>query len=193
MIDLLRFPHSDNAYRYSPRIYLNITNPSQNGNLAVLRVLRRPHLRYALSLLSFVLSENAHSTPPLKPPRSLQIFFFSQCDRRGTPPPWAYEPLPKIVVTICEDEPALADWHTWVPVQDACFGNRLVVPCHPVVNGAFPPLALPKTALPPPPTRRWEYVDGHWRAVLPTAEEQARRGWIARPLKMQARRRRQAR
>ncbi|KAI0035121.1 hypothetical protein K488DRAFT_83327 [Vararia minispora EC-137] len=92
--------------------------------------------------------------------------------------------LPKIIITPCDEDNDVEA--CWVPLQDACFGNRLVVPAQPVVNGAFPPLALPKTAL--PPTRRWEYKDGHWCAVLPSFEEQARRSGLTRMLTPRKRR-----
>ncbi|KAI0043524.1 hypothetical protein FA95DRAFT_1609306 [Auriscalpium vulgare] len=76
--------------------------------------------------------------------------------------------IPTIIITPCAPQPRASAASCWVPFQDACFGNLLVVPAHPVVNEVFPPLL----AKPLPAPRRWEYTGGHWRAVLPTVEEQ---------------------
>lgn len=84
--------------------------------------------------------------------------------------------IPTIVITPCETEERESS--CWVPVQDACFGNQLVVPSHPVVNEVFPPLL----ARPMMCGRKWEYREGHWRAVLPSLEEQVRRGLFSRVL-----------
>ena len=66
----------------------------------------------------------------------------------------------------------------WVPVQDACFGKRLVVPAHAAVNEVFPPqLGMGRAGV---LARQWEYADGHWRAVLPSVDEQMRRGLHSR-------------
>ncbi|EIM92362.1 uncharacterized protein STEHIDRAFT_143747 [Stereum hirsutum FP-91666 SS1] len=84
--------------------------------------------------------------------------------------------IPTIVITPCEAEERESS--CWVPVQDACFGNQLVVPSHPVVNDVYPPLL----AKPMMCGRKWEYTEGHWRAVLPSLEEQVRRGLFSRVL-----------
>ncbi|KAI0068016.1 hypothetical protein BV25DRAFT_1769166, partial [Artomyces pyxidatus] len=82
--------------------------------------------------------------------------------------------VPTIVITPCADQPRESS--CWVPFQDACFGDRLVVPAHPVANAVHPPLR----AAPLPGPRRWEWANGHWRAVLPSVDEQVRRGWFSR-------------
>lgn len=84
--------------------------------------------------------------------------------------------IPTIVITPCPTLPR--DKSCLVPFQDVSFGNRLAVPMHPVVNEAFPPL-LPR---PVPYVERWRFQDGHWWAVLPTLEEQLRRGMFSRPI-----------
>ncbi|KAA1471398.1 hypothetical protein DENSPDRAFT_744430, partial [Dentipellis sp. KUC8613] len=84
--------------------------------------------------------------------------------------------IPTIVITPCDTQPRESS--CWVPFQDACFGNRLVVPAHPVVNDVYPPLL----ARPLPLARKWEYANGHWRAVLPSVDEQIRRGLFSRVL-----------
>jgi len=89
--------------------------------------------------------------------------------------------IPTIIITPCE--PQRRESSCWVPFQDACFGNRLVVPAHPVANDVYPPLL----ARPLPLTRKWEYANGHWRAVLPTVDEQIRRGMFSRALTMRRR------
>jgi hypothetical protein len=90
---------------------------------------------------------------------------------------WNKDPsVPTIVITPCDAQPRESS--CWVPFQDACFGNRLVVPAHPVVNEVYPPLL----ARPLPLARSWEYTGGHWRAVLPTVDEQVRRGLFSRTL-----------
>jgi len=68
-----------------------------------------------------------------------------------------------------------------VPVQDSSFGNRLTLPAHPAFNEVFPPL-IP-TAYPlVPVAQSWAWVDGHWQVVLPTLEEQARKGMFSKAL-----------
>ncbi|KAI0094491.1 hypothetical protein BDY19DRAFT_22908 [Irpex rosettiformis] len=84
--------------------------------------------------------------------------------------------IPTIIVTPCPDTPH--DRSCLVPYQDASFGNRLAVPMHPVVNGAYPPLQ-PR---PLPYVDHWCFKDGHWWAVLPTLEEQTKRNMFSRPI-----------
>ncbi|GJE86264.1 hypothetical protein PsYK624_023440 [Phanerochaete sordida] len=84
--------------------------------------------------------------------------------------------IPTIIITPCPTLPR--DKSCLVPFQDVSFGNRLAVPMHPVVNEAFPPL-LPQ---PVPYVERWRFQDGHWWAVLPTLEEQLKRGMFSRPI-----------
>ncbi|KAH8099701.1 hypothetical protein BXZ70DRAFT_211146 [Cristinia sonorae] len=89
--------------------------------------------------------------------------------------------IPTIVITPCASQPR--DRTGWVPFQDASFGNRLVVPTHPVVNDVFPPL-IAKVS---PMVERWQFVDGHWWALLPSPEEQMQRGMFSRPMHRQRR------
>ncbi|KAI0274917.1 hypothetical protein BC834DRAFT_21299 [Gloeopeniophorella convolvens] len=87
--------------------------------------------------------------------------------------------IPVIVITPCDTPNREASAYCWVPIQDACFGNRLVVPAHPVVNEVFPPLLARSMHR---FTRSWEYAGGHWRVVVPSLEEQMRRGPFSRTL-----------
>jgi hypothetical protein len=87
-----------------------------------------------------------------------------------------YPSIPTIIITPCPTLPR--DRSCLVPYQDVSFGNRLAVPMHPVVNDVFPPL-LPKSA---PHIERWRFKDGHWWAVLPSLEEQTKRGLFSRPI-----------
>ncbi|CAL1694282.1 unnamed protein product [Somion occarium] len=84
--------------------------------------------------------------------------------------------LPTIVITPCSTQEQ--DRSCWVPYQDAAFGNRLSVPMHPAVNDVFPPLM----AKPLPFVEHWSFVNGHWKALLPTPEEQMQKGMFSRPL-----------
>ncbi|TCD70135.1 hypothetical protein EIP91_004864 [Steccherinum ochraceum] len=84
--------------------------------------------------------------------------------------------IPTIVVTPCPSQ--TRDRAGWVPFQDASFGNRLVVPTHPVVNDVFPP----QMAKASPVVERWKFVDGHWWAMLPSLEEQMQKGMFSRPM-----------
>jgi hypothetical protein len=68
-----------------------------------------------------------------------------------------------------------------VPFQDSSFGNRLTLPAHPAFNEVFPPLVPTPYPL-VPVAQNWTWVDGHWQAVLPTLEEQARKGMFSRTL-----------
>ena len=83
--------------------------------------------------------------------------------------------IPTIVITPCPTQER--DRSCWVPYQDASFGNRLSVPMHPAVNNVFPPLV----AKPAPFVEHWRFIDGHWRALLPSLEEQMQKGMFSRP------------
>lgn len=82
--------------------------------------------------------------------------------------------VPTIVITLCPSQPY--DSRSWVPCQDACFGSRLLVPNHLAVNDVFPPLVAESLPASLKPVENWQYTNGHWCAILPTLEEQARRG-----------------
>ncbi|KIM70156.1 hypothetical protein SCLCIDRAFT_1207458 [Scleroderma citrinum Foug A] len=84
---------------------------------------------------------------------------------------------PIVVINPCPDE--CRETSSWVPYQDAHFGMRLTVPTHTPLNKTHPPLMAESTS----PTRieNWQYVDGHWHAVIPLPVEQCRRGMYSRP------------
>ncbi|KAI6114928.1 hypothetical protein EDD17DRAFT_1693132 [Pisolithus thermaeus] len=85
---------------------------------------------------------------------------------------------PIVIVTPCPNEPR--ETSCWVPCQDACFGMRLTVPTHVALNRAYPPLLADWTH----PVQRideWQYINGHWYAVVPPPTEQCRRGLYSRP------------
>lgn len=84
--------------------------------------------------------------------------------------------LPIIMITPCPSEPH--DTSCLVPYQDAAFGLRLTVPAHPVLNEVFPPLVTK----PFPLVENWRYENGHWRALLPSLEEQVTKGMFSRPI-----------
>jgi hypothetical protein len=56
---------------------------------------------------------------------------------------------------------------------------KLTVPMHPVFNQCFPPQIPPLSV---PQLEEWRYVHGHWWAIVPTLEEQARNGLFSRAL-----------
>ncbi|KAI0323093.1 hypothetical protein OF83DRAFT_1090691 [Amylostereum chailletii] len=126
-------------------------------------------------------SENASME---RPPSQIASSSSDFSDGKNVPSP-GDEPLilrnaspaiPTIIITPCDTESRESS--CWVPLQDACFGQRLVVPSYPVANDVYPPLL----AKPRPLARKWEYANGHWRAVLPTLDEQVRRGWFSRTI-----------
>lgn len=79
---------------------------------------------------------------------------------------------PTIIVSPCPSQ--ARETSSWVPYQDAAFGARLTVPTYAPSNGAFPPLVAPSNL--DNRVDDWKYVNGHWSAVLPTQDEQCRRG-----------------
>jgi hypothetical protein len=86
--------------------------------------------------------------------------------------------IPMIIITPCLPQPH--DSMSRPPFQDSSFGDRLTLPrSYPVFNDVFPPL-LPTPHPPLPAVEKWRWVDGHWRAVLPTLEEQRRQGLFSR-------------
>jgi hypothetical protein len=95
--------------------------------------------------------------------------------------PSATPSTPAIIITPCG--PAPHDFSCRAPLQDSSFGTRLTLPTHTSFNRAFPPQPYP---LVPTPgmvhVDRWRYVRGHWHAVLPSLEEQRRRGAFSRAI-----------
>jgi len=90
--------------------------------------------------------------------------------------------IPSFIPTIVITPPYLphpSETFSRVPFQDSSFGYRLTVPAHPAFNEVFPPL-IPTPYPLVPVARNWAWVDGHWQAVLPTLEEQARKGMFSR-------------
>jgi hypothetical protein len=79
---------------------------------------------------------------------------------------------PTIIVSPCPSQ--ARETSSWVPYQDAAFGARLTVPTYAPSNGTFPPLVAPFDL--DDRADDWKYVNGHWCAVLPTQDEQRRRG-----------------
>ncbi|KAG2350880.1 hypothetical protein BDR05DRAFT_50091 [Suillus weaverae] len=79
---------------------------------------------------------------------------------------------PTIIVSPCPSQ--ARETSSWVPCQDAAFGARLTVPTYVRSNGAFPPLVAPFNL--DNCADDWKYVNGHWCAVLPTQDQQCRRG-----------------
>jgi len=90
--------------------------------------------------------------------------------------------IPTIVVTPCP--PQSPDSSCWVPYQDASFGNLLTVPTHPAVNDIFPPLLAKHS----PFVEKWAFTGGHWKAILPSLEEQMQKGMFSRPMFLRRRR-----
>ncbi|KAG1754804.1 uncharacterized protein EDB91DRAFT_1242042 [Suillus paluster] len=83
---------------------------------------------------------------------------------------------PTIIISPCPSQ--ARETSSWVPYQDASFGARLTVPTYAPFNGAFPPLVTPSDL--DNRVDDWMYVDGHWCAILPTQDEQCRRGLYSR-------------
>ncbi|KAL0951821.1 hypothetical protein HGRIS_008487 [Hohenbuehelia grisea] len=122
-------------------------------------------------------SPRSDSSPPERPRRK----------RRRSSNPHSNFPLvipstnpsiPTIVIIPADPSPLPTFGH--VPYQDAADGHRLTVPQHPVFNASFPPMTPTPYSL--PPVARWCYKDGHWHALLPDLEEQAKKGVYSRAL-----------
>ncbi|KAK7058640.1 hypothetical protein VNI00_002276 [Paramarasmius palmivorus] len=97
--------------------------------------------------------------------------------------------IPTIIITPCEYHTTSSPSTTHVPIQDSAFNTRLTVPCHhPTYNQVFPPMLLQhptkKGSLAPLPlVEKWRWRNGHWHAVLPGLEEQARKGLFSRAVR----------
>ncbi|KAG1754803.1 uncharacterized protein EDB91DRAFT_1095650 [Suillus paluster] len=83
---------------------------------------------------------------------------------------------PTIIISPCLFHPR--ETSSWVPYQDASFGARLTVPTYVPLNSAFPPLVAPSIL--DKHVCDWNYVNGHWCAIIPTQDEQCRRGVYSR-------------
>lgn len=94
--------------------------------------------------------------------------------------PSTHSSIPTIIITP-PHLPESNETFCRVPFQDSSFGNRLTLPAHPAFNEAFPPL-IPTPYPLAPIAQNWTWVDGHWQAVLPTLEEQARKGMFSKAL-----------
>lgn len=85
---------------------------------------------------------------------------------------------PTIIVSPCPSQ--ARETSSWVPYQDAAFGARLTVPTYASSNDTFPPLVAPFNL--DNRADDWKYVNGHWCAVLPTQDEQCRRGLYSKSI-----------
>ncbi|CAA7264763.1 unnamed protein product [Cyclocybe aegerita] len=92
--------------------------------------------------------------------------------------PSVHPSAPAIIITLAAPQPRETSCRT--PCQDQAFGRRLAVPFHPVFNKTHPPMAFESSSL--PRLDNWKWVNGHWMAVLPSLEEQAKRGMFSRPI-----------
>ncbi|KAL5495022.1 hypothetical protein ACEPAI_484 [Sanghuangporus weigelae] len=96
--------------------------------------------------------------------------------------------VPRIFITLAPPQQT-REMSSCVPVQDTCFGARLTVPAHSVLNACHPPMAPPSSPYMPLYTtiRSWAYRQGHWCAVVPGLDEQERRGIFSRPINLRRR------
>lgn len=85
---------------------------------------------------------------------------------------------PIVIVTPCPGE--AKETSCWVPCQDASFGMRLTVPTHVALNEVYPP-SLTDCTNAVHRIDEWQYINGHWYAVVPPPAEQCRRGLYSRP------------
>uniref|UniRef100_A0A0W0FRT6 Cytochrome p450 n=1 Tax=Moniliophthora roreri TaxID=221103 RepID=A0A0W0FRT6_MONRR len=96
--------------------------------------------------------------------------------------------IPTIIITPCEYHANPSPSPSHVPIQDSAYNTRLTVPCHqPTFNQVFPPMLHPtkkETSAPLPLVEKWRWRNGHWQAVLPGLEEQARRGLFSRAVRI---------
>uniref|UniRef100_A0A8H8CQC1 Uncharacterized protein n=1 Tax=Psilocybe cubensis TaxID=181762 RepID=A0A8H8CQC1_PSICU len=85
---------------------------------------------------------------------------------------------PSIIITLAP--PQRRERSSCIPYQDNAFGNLLPVPSHPVFNKIYPPMSLESSFL--PNIDDWEWRNGRWVAILPSLEEQHRRGLFSKPI-----------
>jgi len=118
-----------------------------------------------------------YNMPPERPARKRRRSMSPQFDRPLVIPS-IHPSIPTIIVTPCSSQPREISCR--VPCQDGRFGNRLTVPLHIASNQFFPPQQLPLQPL--PQMDRWQYLHGHWWAILPNLEDQMKKGMFSRPL-----------
>ena len=112
--------------------------------------------------------------------------------------------LPRIILTPPTPEPSETPTFQRVPLQDSAYGARLTVPSYSAVNVLHPPMSFNQEIFASPfvplslsplavtvVAKKWEYVNGHWAAVLPSQDEQLRRGLYSRPRRVRLRTSRQ--
>jgi len=93
--------------------------------------------------------------------------------------PSKHSSAPSILITPCATPSRPCS--SRVPLQDASYGNKLVVPGYPHLNSWFAPLVL-KPGYAPLLVERWKWREGHWWAIVPDLEVQGRKGWFSRPI-----------
>ncbi|KAF9469731.1 hypothetical protein BDZ94DRAFT_1243128 [Collybia nuda] len=67
-----------------------------------------------------------------------------------------------------------------VPLQNSAFRNQLIVPRHPAFNHIHPPMVLTSYTL--PVLSHWRWQNGHWQGIVPSVEEQNKKGLFSRAL-----------
>ncbi|TEB38696.1 hypothetical protein FA13DRAFT_1724625 [Coprinellus micaceus] len=102
--------------------------------------------------------------------------------------PSTHPAAPTIIINSCGSQNPEATCR--VPLQNSAFGKMLTVPMHSSFNGIHPPMSLCTPTASMPALEEWKWGNGHWEVVLPSLEQQARRGMSS---KMHATRRRSCR
>lgn len=97
--------------------------------------------------------------------------------------PATHPSVPSILITPCAPSPR--PFFSCVPLQDASYGNQLVVPGYPHLNSCFAPLIMKPGHT--PLVEKWQWKEGHWWAVVPDLEVQGRKGWFSRPIRARRR------
>lgn len=92
--------------------------------------------------------------------------------------PSTHPSTPSIIITLAP--PQSREMSSCIPYQNQAFGNLLPVPSHPVFNTIHPPMSLDSNIL--PYLDNWQWENGHWETVLPSLEEQHRRGLFSRAI-----------
>ncbi|PPQ64258.1 hypothetical protein CVT24_008661 [Panaeolus cyanescens] len=86
--------------------------------------------------------------------------------------------IPSIVITPAP--PQKRETSCLVPYQDEAFGNQLTVPLHPAFNTRRHPPMQHLQHTPLPRLDNWKWVNGRWKAIIPSLEEQNRRGMFSK-------------
>ncbi|TFK41928.1 hypothetical protein BDQ12DRAFT_732688 [Crucibulum laeve] len=87
-----------------------------------------------------------------------------------------HQSAPTIVITPCASQAPESSCR--VPFQNRAFGNLMTVPAHPTFNNVYPPMIPERCRT--PTLRKWKWQDGHWQTVLPSIEEQTKKGMFSR-------------